>query len=85
MYWKQEDMDSSFTQKDVHDLFKPSVIVILLETGNKKKCLSILCIFLWNTNCMESKGMRSVVLSTTEAEYIALSEVVKRLISSFNC
>ena len=25
----------------------------------------------------KSKGMRSVVLSTTEAEYIALSEVVK--------
>ena len=27
----------------------------------------------------ESKGMRSVVLSTTEAEYIALSEVVKEI------
>ena len=27
----------------------------------------------------KSKGMRSVVLSTTEAEYIALSEVVKEL------
>ena len=26
-----------------------------------------------------SKGMRSVVLSTTEAEYIGLSEVVKEL------
>ena len=28
---------------------------------------------------MRSKGMKSVVLSTTEAEYMALSEVVKEL------
>ena len=33
----------------------------------------------------KSEGMRSVVLSTTEAEYIALSVVGKRLNSSFNC
>ena len=35
--------------------------------------------FLWNTSCLENKGMKSVVLSTTEAEYMALSEVVKEL------
>ena len=37
MYWKQEDMDSRFTQKDVHSLFKPSVTVILLETGKQEE------------------------------------------------
>ena len=29
--------------------------------------------------CWRSKGMKSVVLSTTEAEYMGLSEVVKEL------
>ena len=36
-------------------------------------------IFLWNSFAWRSKGMKSVVLSTTEAEYMALSEVVKEL------
>ena len=35
--------------------------------------------FFWNANCLRSKGMKSVVLSTTEAEYMALSEVAKEL------
>ena len=30
-------MDSSFTQKEAHGLFKPSVIVILLETGKQEE------------------------------------------------
>ena len=29
-------MDSSFTQKEIHGLFKPSVTVILLETGKQE-------------------------------------------------
>ena len=53
IYWKQEDMDSSFTQEEVHCLFKPSVTVIFWRQGNKNKCLWILCVFLWISNCME--------------------------------
>ena len=30
-------MDSSFTQKDVHGLFKPLVTVSLLETGKQEE------------------------------------------------
>ena len=42
---KQEDMDSSFTQKEVHGLFKPSVTVILLETGKQEEVfMDTLCI-----------------------------------------
>ena len=38
-------MDSSFTQKEAHGLFKPSVTVILLETGKQKEVfMDILCI-----------------------------------------
>ena len=31
MYWKQENMGSSFIQKDFQSLFKPLVTVTLLE------------------------------------------------------
>ena len=44
MRWKQEDMDSSFTQRDVHGLFKPSVTVILLETRKQEGFMDILYI-----------------------------------------
>ena len=37
MHWKQENMDSSFTQKEIHGLFNPSVTVILLETGKQEE------------------------------------------------
>ena len=30
-------MDSSFTQKDVHGSFKPSVTVIMLEAGKQEE------------------------------------------------
>ena len=64
-------MDSSFTQKDVHGFFKPSVTVILLY--------GFFVSFCGIPIARKSKGMRSVVLSTTETEYIALSEVVKEI------
>ena len=45
MYYKQETMDSSFTQKEAHGLFKPSVTVILLETGKQEEVfMDVLCI-----------------------------------------
>ena len=45
MCWKQEDMGSSFTQKEVHGLFKPSVTVILLETEKQEEVfMDTLCI-----------------------------------------
>ena len=72
-------MDSTFTQNKIHGLFKPSVTAILLETGKQEEVfMDTLCIS-WNTNCMKKQNMRSVVLSTIEAEYIALSEVVKEI------
>ena len=38
-------MDSSFTQKEAHGLFKPSVTVTFLETGKQEEVLTdILCI-----------------------------------------
>ena len=38
-------MDLSCTQKEVHGLFKPSVTVILLETGKQEKVfMDTLCI-----------------------------------------
>ena len=38
-------MDSSFTQKEAHGLFKASVRVILLETGTQEEVfMDILCI-----------------------------------------
>ena len=47
--------------------------------GNKEKGPCILCILCGVPIAWRSKGMRSGVLSTTEAVYIALSEVVKEL------
>ena len=45
MCWKQETMDSSFTQKEIHGLFKPSATVILLETGKQEGLfMDTLCI-----------------------------------------
>ena len=45
MYWKQDNRDSSFTKKEIHGLFKPSVIVILLETGKQEEVfMDTLCI-----------------------------------------
>ena len=38
-------MDSSFTQKEAHGLFKPSVTAIELETGEQEEVfMDILCI-----------------------------------------
>ena len=37
MYQKQKDIDLNFIQKDVHGSFKPSVTVILLETGKQEE------------------------------------------------
>ena len=45
MYWKQENMDSSFTENEVNGLFKPSVTVIVLETGKQEEVfMDTLCI-----------------------------------------
>ena len=39
MYWKHKDMDIHFIQKDVHGSFRPSVSVILLETGKQEEVI----------------------------------------------
>ena len=45
--WKQATMDSTFTQNKIHDLFKPSVTVILLETRKQEEVfMDTLCISL---------------------------------------
>ena len=44
-----------FHPKDDHGSFKPSVTVILLETGKQEEVFIDTCIFLWNTNCMEKR------------------------------
>ena len=49
--------------------------VILLETETRRSVYGFLY-FCGIPIAWKSKGMRSVVLSTTEAEYIALSELV---------
>ena len=52
------------------------------SAGNKETRRSVYGYFMYFCGipiAWKSKGMRSVVLSTTEAEYIALSEVVKEI------
>ena len=50
-----------------------------MDLGDNSVCeeCAMICTDVYSTD--ESKGMKSVVLSTTEAEYMALSEVVKEL------
>ena len=80
MYWKQENMDSSITPKRRSwfiQAFSDSDFVGDRET--RRSVHGYFVYFCGIPIAWKSKGMRSVVLSTTEAEYIALSEVVKEM------
>ena len=49
------------------------------DKETRTKFIWIHYLLLWNFDCLEKHRVKSVVLSTTEAEYMALSEVVKEL------
>ena len=69
-----------FYPKDVHGSFKHSVTVILLQTGKQEEVfMDILYTFVVYLLYGKRKAMRSVLLSTTEAKYTALLEVVKEI------
>ena len=60
-------------------LCKPSVILTGELTRTPGLVFMAHYLFLWHSNCMEKLRYESVVLSSTEAEYIGVSEVVSEL------
>ena len=59
--------------------WKHSVIVILQKTKRQESVYMYVIYFCGVPVAWKSKSMRSVVLSTAEAEYVVISEVVKEI------
>ena len=69
-YWIGDSGASSHMVGHAKDLFAKTPIQCSVNAANRFCCVPV---------AWKSKSMKSVVLSTTEAEYVAVSEVVKEI------